>query len=217
MSIIFGLAWIVFLITALAGFLFCVIYMARKVGFLKPTEVIEGQQQGSFNGYLANFQQINNKLVFRFGLIVLLVALLNIPLNMVSEIVMERSQLYHKVLDNIASTWGHKQKLQGPVLLVPYTEKFTTTKILTDKDGNERKVNKTAYQHKTAIVLPNALNIDVNLAGQTRKRGLYESLVYTSDLTVTGSFTQPNIMSLSNLKTELIYLSDLKTIKIENP
>lgn len=198
MDVLFGLVGVVFLITALAGFVFSVIYMARKLGFLKSTEEVGGNEKNSFAGYFTYFQGLKNTLVFRFGIIVLLVGLLNIPLNRVGDVVMERSQLYQGVLANIASTWGHRQTLQGPVLLIPYTEKFTTIKVLTDKDGHERKVNKTSFQHRTAIVLPDGLNIDINLAGQTRQRGLYESLVYTSNLVITGDFKRPDITELSN-------------------
>ncbi|KAG1694748.1 Inner membrane protein CreD [Nymphon striatum] len=96
------------------------------------------------------------------------------------------------------STWGQQQNLQGPALFVPYTEKFITEEVKTDKDGYERKVNKTIYKQRTAIVLPDDLNIRVNLNGETRKRSLYESLVYTADLNVTGDFQRPDISSLSN-------------------
>jgi len=198
MDILFSLVGIVFLITALAGFIFCVIYMARKIGILKTTEEIAENHLNTVSNYFCSFNILKKSLVFRFGLIVLLVALLNIPLNMVSDVVTERSQLYHHVLNEIASTWGHRQKLEGPVLLVPYTEKFTSIKVLTDQDGNERKVNKTSFQHRTAIVLPEQLNVDVSLLSQTRKRGLYESLVYTSDINITGHFKRPDISALSN-------------------
>lgn len=198
MDILFGLVGIIFLLTALAAFVFFAIYMARKIGILKTPEHGDLNNVIASSGYLTNLDSLKKSLVFRFGLIVLLVGILNVPLSLVSEIVSERSQLYHNVLGDIANTWGHRQKLQGPVLLVPYSEKFTTTKLLTDKDGNERKVNKISYQYRTAIVLPDDLKVDVNLQGQTRKRGLYESLVYTSNLNITGNFKRPNIKGLSN-------------------
>jgi inner membrane protein len=123
---------------------------------------------------------------------------MTIPLGMVSEIVSERSRLYRGVLNEIANTWGHKQNLQGPALFVPYTEKYITEVVKTDKDGYERKENKTIFKKRTAIVLPNELNIQVDLNGQKRKRSLYESLVYTAELEIQGDFYRPDISSLSN-------------------
>ena len=115
-----------------------------------------------------------------------------------NKVVFERSHLYQGVITDIASTWGKQQNLQGPALLIPYTEKFVTETIKTDKDGNERKVNKVIYKQRTAIALPDDLKIDVLLKGQTRKRSLYESLVYTADLKVSGDFKRPDIYKLSN-------------------
>ena len=198
MDILFSIVGIIFLVTAAAGFLFCVIYMARKMGILKLPEESELISKNTIQGYLPDTSDFKQSLFLRLGIIALVVGVLNIPLTMVSNMVMERSDLYHDVLADIANTWGHRQKLQGPVLLIPYTEKFTSIKVLTDKDGNERKVNKISYQHRTAIVLPDALNVDVNLLGQTRKRSLYESLVYTSDLSIKGNFKRPDIEGLSN-------------------
>jgi inner membrane protein len=183
-----------------AGVIFFVIFMARKIGLVKSFggDIENGEGQGSIKSYLSDFKDLSDSLVFRFGIIAVLVGVMTIPLGLVGEVVSDRSSLYHNVLDDIATTWGHRQKLQGPALLIPYTEKFTTVKVLTDKDGNERKVNKTIYNQRTAIVLPEVLKIDANLQGQKRKRSLYEALVYTADLKLSGSFKQPDISSLSN-------------------
>jgi inner membrane protein len=47
-------------------------------------------------------------------------------------------------------------------------------------------------------VLPESLNIDSNLNGHERTRGIYKSLVYSADLSLKGHFKRPNIESLSN-------------------
>lgn len=199
MDIIAGLFGLLFFITVLAGFLFFAIFMARKIGLIKPSQSSDGESEVNFiQSYLADFRNLSDSLVFRFIIIAVLIGVMTIPLGMVSEIVRERSHLYHGVLNEIAGTWGHKQKLQGPALFVPYTEKFTTETIKTDKDGNERKVNNVRYMQRIAIILPEDLNIVVDLEGQTRKRSLYESLVYTADLKVTGSFQRPKLSDLSN-------------------
>ncbi len=204
MDIIFSLIGILFLLAILAGFVFIAIFIARKIGLIAKSAVNEiGTEQGTVKSYLADLKHLNQSLIFRFGIISLLVVLMNSPLSMVSDVVDERNQLYSEVLYGIANTWGHTQKLQGPALLIPYTEKFTTIKILTDKDGNERKVNNTTYEHHTAIILPEDLKIDADLLSKTLNRGIYNALVYTADLSVTGSFQRPDIASLSNHLDEI--------------
>jgi len=199
MGVLFGLIGIVFMLAIFVGVVFFAIFMARKIGLLKPSDDEEGDEgRLGLKSYLSDFKNLSDSLIFRFVIIAALVGIMTIPLDMVSDVVRERSNLYYKVLDDISGTWGHRQQLQGPVLLVPYTEKFTSVKVLTDKDGNERKVNKTIFKQRTAIVLPDDLKVDANLIGQTRKRSLYEALVYTADLKLSGNFKRPNIMSLSD-------------------
>jgi inner membrane protein len=199
-EIIFGLIGIVFMLAIFAGVIFFAIFMARKIGLLKPSEDDEDGDgnRNAIKSYLSDFKRLSDSLIFRFGIIAVLVGVMTIPLGLVREVVNERSSLYYNVLEDIAGTWGHRQKLQGPALLIPYTEKFLTTKVLTDKDGNERRVNKTIYEERTAIVLPEDLKIDANLQGKKRKRSLYEALVYTADLKLSGSFKRPDISNLSN-------------------
>jgi len=195
MSIIAGLLGLLFLLSVLAGIIFFAIFMARKIGLISSTEDHAGKP--FLVSYLADFRILSQSLVFRFVMIAVLIGVMTIPLDKVNEVVRERSHLYQKVLNEIAGTWGHQQILQGPALFIPYTEKFTTVTVKTDKDGNERKINKIHYTKRTAIVLPDDLNISVRLQGKKRKRSLYESLVYTADVTINGTFKKPDLQHLS--------------------
>jgi inner membrane protein len=198
MSFIFSLISMLFLIVILAGVVLFVVFMARKVGILNtPADGDDSQLNDAktlFNQLLAK----TDSLVFRFGIIAVLVAIMTIPLGMVSEIVNERSRLYSSVVHEIANTWGHQQNISGPVLIIPYTEKFITEKVLTDKDGNERKIDKTNYVQRTAIVLPEELSIKGDLKGEQRQRSIYKSLVYYADVSLKGHFSRPDIEGLSS-------------------
>lgn len=199
MDVMVGLIGLLFFIVVLAGCLFFGIFMARKIGLIKPNPE-EGEESSGFNLHSSfhDIKNVSDSLVFRFITIVILIGVMTIPLGMVSDIVRERSQLYRGVLNEISSTWGQQQNLQGPALFIPYTEKFITEVVKTDKDGYERKVNKTLYKQRTAIFLPNDLDIAVDINGQTRKRSLYESLVYTADVKINGDFSQPKVRELSD-------------------
>ncbi len=207
MGIIFGLIGLVFAIVVFAAFVFLAIFLARKIGLIKAAEIGEDGEQvesdstnykQSLSSYVSDIKNLSDSLVFRFITIAVLIGLMMLPLNMVSDIVYERSRLYQQVLGDVAATWGHQQKLEGPSLFVPYTDKFITEEVKTDSYGNERKVNKTIYKHRTAIILPDDLNIDVKLDGESRKRSIYEALVYTADISVSGDFKRPDISKLSN-------------------
>ena len=198
MDILAGLLGLIFFITVIAGFLFLAIFMARKIGLIKSSVVQNGEANNLANTYFSDLKRLSDSLVFRFITIAFLIGVMTLPLGMVSDVVGERSRLYQGVLNEIAGTWGHQQNLKGPALFVPYTEKIITEVVKTDKDGYERRENKTVFKQRTAIVLPDNLDINVDISGQTRKRSLYESLVYTADLTIKGNFLRPDINSLSD-------------------
>jgi len=199
MGFIFGIIGFLVSVAILAVIVFLGIFLARKVGVL-PAKV-EGESMVA--GIFPESLDLKNSLLFRFGIIAVLVLFMSVPLDMVKGIVWDRSTQYHSVLEDIAKTWGHEQKLSGPVLLVPYTEKHTTVKTVIDTDGTERKINKLSYSHHTAIVLPEDLDIKTQLNEKRRKRSIYESLVYTADLKITGNFTRPDIESLSKAIDEI--------------
>ena len=198
MGILMSLIGLIILLTFLAGFVVLILFLARKLGLIKSPEIERDGDMPLIKGYFRDFKQLSDSLAFRFIVIAILTGLMTIPVNQVNDIVYQRSSLYHGVINEIASTWGKEQKLQGPALLVPFTEKFVSEVVKTDKDGNERKVNKVTYQQRTAIVLPGDLKFEIDLKGQKRKRSLYESLVYTADVNISGTLTRPDIKSLSS-------------------
>ncbi|MGB1311002.1 MAG: cell envelope integrity protein CreD [Leucothrix sp.] len=193
MDIIFGFFALIVFGAIVIGSVMLLLFVARKMGF------ISAETTSGIKGFkIPYFQVITQSLITRFALVALLSILMSIPLDMVSSIVRERSHHYNSVLNNISSTWGKQQQLSGPSLLIPYTEKFITERILTDKDGNERKVNKTSYKQRTAIVLPESLDVNSQLKGHERTRGIYKSLVYSADLSLKGHFKRPDIEGLSS-------------------
>ena len=145
---------------------------------------------------------------------------MTIPLNMVEQVVLERSQLHNKVLADIAQTWGSQQLITGPALIIPYTEKHRIVTTKEDKEGIERTAVKVRLIRKHAIVLPNSIELRNTIKGERRKRSLYESLVYSANINVSGQFSKPDLSKLSDRIEEIhwdrakliIGLSDTKAI-----
>ena len=195
MAILFGLIGLVLMLAVCVGVIFLIIFLARKLGLIGKGDHTEN---GLLNGRSINFKSIGNSINVRIVVVVILIVLMTIPLGMVKDVVSERSLLYWSVQDDIAETWGHQQHLRGAVLLIPYTEKFETVEIITKEDGSEQQKNKVTFKHRTAIVLPDELHINVKLQSDTRKRSIYETLVYTADLAINGKLSKPEITPLSN-------------------
>lgn len=116
-----------------------------------------------------------------------LILLLLIPLYMINGVISERQQTKEQVMSEIASTWGGQQRLLGPILAVPY--RTTTT-----YDINGQK--KALTTRKVAYVLPKQYQVNSQLKPEVRYRGIYQSVVYTSQLTAEGSFDLKAIQEL---------------------
>lgn len=86
----------------------------------------------------------------------------------------------------------------GPVLVVPYTDKIVKHETVTDKNGNINTIDKVRFYKRSALFLPESLNIEAKLNEQFRKRGLYNSLVYTADINLSSRFSTPNVAALSD-------------------
>ena len=220
MDLLFGFIKVLVLLAVISVFVLGAIFLAKKIGFL-PEKIKEDGSDGNFPGHIWE----KHPILIRFGIIAALVILMSVPLAMVSDLVRERSRLYHSVLNDIARTWGGRQTLSGPALMIPYTEKHVTIEEKTDADGQMQKVKKVSYSSHTAIVLPETIHINATLQEHRRQRGIYQSLVYTADLNVTGRFARPRIENLSE-KIDAIHwdkawlvmgISDTKAIHKVSP
>lgn len=100
-----------------------------------------------------------------------LLAILMIPTLMLSNTIYERSQRAVEARQEIMSKWGGNQTLTGPIISVPYIVRVDST-------------DETHYYH----FLPTKLAIESTLVPEVRTRGIYSTIVYTSDDSVTANF-----------------------------
>ena len=108
-----------------------------------------------------------------------LILLFLIPLSMVDSLVRERAQRRAEAASEVASTWGSRQVLGGPVLVVPYYQ-----------HGKDEKGKPTTWV-SWASFLPDTLKVEGRILPERRSRGIFESVVYRADLRWTGAFKRP--------------------------
>ncbi|HEU4576361.1 MAG TPA: cell envelope integrity protein CreD [Chitinophagaceae bacterium] len=126
-----------------------------------------------------------NRLLIKGGTISILILLLLIPTAFVENLIRERQDRQKAAVDEISSKWSAKQTLTGPVLAVPYEE------IMPVKGGSENVTTE-----RMIYVLPDKLHISASVNPEKRHRGIYEAMLYTADLTVTGQFSTTFIQQL---------------------
>lgn len=129
----------------------------------------------------------------------ILVLLLLIPLAMVRGLVSERQQRQLSVERELAAVWGAAQTVAGPVLSIPYESQCEVS--TTAPNGQLM----TALQEcqKLAHFLPENLVVDGPVTPEVRSRGIFDVVVYRTDLRLQGTFARPNFDELARDGTSL--------------
>jgi inner membrane protein len=120
-------------------------------------------------------------------IVVLLTLGLLVPLAFVTGLVKERSSMQRSAVKDISEHWGKTQKVRGPVLVIPFIRKYVSH---TEKENGKKVVNET-LEREYRILLPTTVEFSSEIAPQTRARGIYQYVVYTSPITVAGTFQIP--------------------------
>ena len=152
---------------------------------------------------------IKNSVTLKMAIIGIMVLMLLIPTFMIREIIREREQLSQEAIEEVSAKWSGRQQINGPVLTTPLIYEY-------EKDGE------TITSEKNWHLLPEYLKIEGEIVPEKLKRGIYEVVVYTSDISVTGDFELTKLFDQTDLK-EIRYdqsyitigLSDLRGIKNE--
>lgn len=161
--------------------------------------------------------RLRSSLLARFLVVGLLVLAMQIPLAMVEDIVEERGARDGAVRREIAKQWGATQVLRGPVLAVPFREKLVSQKKVYDDIGRLRDVGEISHRERTALVLPDMLDLDIQLTTERRRRGLFEVLVYGANVGMLARFSRPDIATLSPEEVEVDWDKAFIAIGLSDP
>lgn len=130
---------------------------------------------------------IKNSISLKLITITILMLMLLIPSVMIMEIIRERERLNTEAVIEVSSKWADKQEIQGPILSIPLVYEY-------ENDGDISSITK--YWH----ILPDKLKIEGKIVPKKLHRGIYEVVVYTSEVALSGDFELPNLDNQSNLK-----------------
>lgn len=136
---------------------------------------------------------MNKKFTFKIITIAVVVLALLVPLMMITDIISERSWFRDKARASIADSWTGTQKVLGPVLVAPYTVRYYRN----EWDEHLKAYKKKRYQTKhIAYILPEELKINGRVNTEQRSLGIYSIPVYTSQLALSGRFSNDQVLDL---------------------
>lgn len=155
-----------------------------------------------------------NALFFKAAVIFILVLILMIPTSMIESLIHERENRKNEAVNEVSQKWGNEQTLLGPVLTIPYYKYYK------EKDNNyntEKLVKKKEYYH----ILPTDLKIKGDVAPETRHRGIFDIVLYVTDVQATGTFKGIDLSRLDIPEKDILLnqaflnfgLSDLRGIE----
>jgi len=121
-------------------------------------------------------------LTLKLALLAILGLMFLIPLELIKEVIVERQKNAEKVKKEISEQWAVKQNFSGPVLNIPITQ------VPSEKD--EKPVERLWH------VLPENLKISGIIKPEIRYRGIYQSVLYESEMEISGYFIIPPENSL---------------------
>ncbi|WP_447937436.1 cell envelope integrity protein CreD [Thermomonas fusca] len=117
------------------------------------------------------------RLAFKAGMVVLLTLAILIPLQLIRGTIHERQVYREQAVRDIGASFGARQTIAGPVLVVPYEERVI--EVTSDENGNERRSLRRRSGQWTFF--PASLSVDGELKPDVRRRGLHEVRVYQWD------------------------------------
>jgi inner membrane protein len=130
-------------------------------------------------------------LVWKVGMVAVLALLLQIPLGGIDSLVHERQARRDGVVADIARSAAEAQRLAGPMILVPYTQRSTQVTTRTDDSGHRQSVSRERFRKGWVALLPETLAVDGALGLQTKRRGIYRARLYSGTLELRGRFVIP--------------------------
>jgi inner membrane protein len=133
--------------------------------------------------------------ILKMGLIAILVLLLLIPLSMVQSVLQERLQRRDGAIRDITATWGKEQVIMGPVLIIPYKYSHSVWKQgMMNSQIQQVQVNETVQSR--AYFLPSFFKAEGEIKPDRLHRGIYETVVYSGKLNLSGKFESPSFEEL---------------------
>jgi len=143
---------------------------------------------------------LKHSATIKLMIITVLMLLLLIPASMIKSIIRERERRNSEAVEKVNKSWAAAQEIKGPILTIPVEYEI-------------KKENETITRTKYWYVLPEDLKVKGDVTPKKLRRGIYDVIVYSSNLDVSGKF-KLNEPSIRAAKAKFLYNEAFLTIGI---
>ncbi|MCJ7449999.1 MAG: cell envelope integrity protein CreD [Bacteroidales bacterium] len=139
-------------------------------------------------------------LTIKMALLAVMGLMLLIPLEMIKSVIRERQQNSEKVKKEIAFQWAGNQNISGPVLNIP---------VMIYPSKNKAEPYRSIFH-----LMPELLDINGDIQTEKRHRSIYQAVVYTADLKLSGEFIIPELNT--GEKSDILWNESYYTLGISD-
>ncbi|AMO73341.1 colicin resistance protein [Sphingorhabdus sp. M41] len=123
----------------------------------------------------------------KFMMVLVMGFLLTIPLFVTWLLVYDRQSQSETAQQSIVSGWGGEQVFAGPKLVLPYNVALQET-----VEQNGKSVTRTNIVQREFFLAPEKVKLDSALKTRTKKRAIYEVVVYDTNVIGSAVFRLPD-------------------------
>ncbi len=127
-----------------------------------------------------------------------------LPTNLIMETVKERAGRQQEAINDISNKWAGKQTVIGPILMLPY--------YLNSKNDKGVMVAEKAVSY----FLPDKAEYTATISPEKRHRGIYQVIVYRSEVSIQGKFNPLQWQQLKILPENIIWNEAALIFKVEH-
>ena len=125
-------------------------------------------------------------ITFKGMIVGLLILLMLIPGTLIEGLIWERKERSRETINKINEKWSKPQTIVGPILVIPYSTNIYESK------------GKTGIAHHEMYITPEVLDIETTLFPEERYYGIYKTILYRSDIKITGNFAAVKDLKINN-------------------
>ena len=138
--------------------------------------------------------------LFLKAIIIFVMALgLWIPTYFINGVIKERESRQQEAIADISNKWAGNQTVKGPLLMIPYLDNAIGDKQMP------------SVVRRTAFFMPDKMDIQSEVIPEKRHRGIYQVVVYRSNISITGKFNSIRWQEL-NVPAEKILWSEARLL-----
>lgn len=139
--------------------------------------------------------------------VITLAVVLSVALGVIAFLVSSRESTQEEAVTAIGKSWGLKQRVAGPFVVVPFKKRSEIS------EGTTRVRERVEY----LTWLPDRLQVDSHVELEKRKRGIFEAAVYLNRLKVSGTISIPPEEELKRFAEEILWEGAAAIFFISDP